>query len=147
VRRICRHGERVGACFAVEASGRNLVVRVPEIQRLIDAVGSPAPAVNLDSANYVMCGNDRLQAVRLLGRRIVHTHAKDGRSGTGPDGRTREMSLSAGGVPWTEYLEALRAVDYDGLLTSEREGDPDPGADIAVAAEFLCPQLVGPARA
>lgn len=141
VRRICRHGERVGAYFALEASGSCFIANADDLGQLIDAVDSPALRVNFDPANFVMFGNDPIQGVRALGRRIVHTHAKDGLRQAG--GRPREVPLGQGGVPWTEYLAALRATGYDGFLTIERETGPDPARDIAAAADFLAQCLRG----
>ena len=140
VRRICRHGERVGAYFAIEASGSCLVGNAADTQRLLDAVGSPALKVNFDPANYHAYGNDPVAGVRALGRHIVHTHAKDS---TRESGRYKEVPLGQGGVPWSPYIAALREVGFDGFLTIERETGDDPDADIAMAAGFLSRVLKG----
>lgn len=134
VRRVCRHGERVGAYFCIEASGSCFVANADDVRRLIDAVGSSALRVNFDPANYAMFGNDPVAAVRALGRHIAHTHAKDG---VRRDGRAREVPLGQGAVPWREYVAALRESGYDGFLTIERETGEDPAADTAAAARFL----------
>jgi sugar phosphate isomerase/epimerase len=110
-------------------------------------------AVNLDPANFVMVtGDDPAQAVRTLRDYIVHTHAKDGAQlyyrdpdqvygmveselVTSPS--FAELPLGQGQVDWDAYLAALRAIDYNGFLTIEREVGEDPYGDIVHAVQFL----------
>jgi len=62
--------------FAIETGPEPAAV----LKRLLDAADSPGVGVNLDPANLVMVtGDDPVAAARLLGPRVVHTHAKDGR--------------------------------------------------------------------
>ena len=114
--------------------------------------------VNLDPANFTMVtGQDAVEAVYLLGKYIVHTHAKDGimldknQNPTdvyhafavgGVDALNactgfKEVPLGEGEVDWKNYLKALREVGFDGFLTIERECGDDPSADIRMAAAFL----------
>ncbi len=114
--------------------------------------------VNLDPANFTMVtGQDAVEAVYLLGKHIVHTHAKDGimldpeQNPTevyhafavgGVDALNackgfKEVPLGEGDVDWDAYLKALRDVGFDGFLTIERECGANPQADIEKATEFL----------
>ena len=114
--------------------------------------------VNLDPANFTMVtGQDAVEAVHILGKYIVHTHAKDGvmldknQNPTdvyhafavgGVDALNacsgfKEVPLGEGEVDWDNYLAALREVGFDGFLTIERECGDDPAADIIKAASFL----------
>lgn len=114
--------------------------------------------VNLDPANFTMVtGQDAVEAVYLLGKYIVHTHAKDGimldpkQNPTevyhafavgGVDALNackgfKEVPLGEGDVDWDAYLKALRDVGFDGFLTIERECGANPQADIEKATEFL----------
>ena len=113
--------------------------------------------VNLDPANFVMVtGQDPVEAVRLLGSKIVHTHLKDGIMVTPADpsdiyGHSkkpqredfdhpeyyRELPIGQGDVKWDEYIGALREVGFDGYLTIERETGADPISDINKAVCFV----------
>ena len=113
--------------------------------------------VNLDPANLVMVtGDDPVKAVKLLGRYIVHTHAKDGvmLKRTDPEiiyehfatGGIEalniadfflETPLGEGDVNFGAYIEALRSVGFDGYLTVERETGANPEADIITALNVL----------
>ncbi len=113
--------------------------------------------VNLDPANFVMVtGQDPVAAVELLGKYIVHTHAKDGimLKATDPEiiyehfatGGIEalnvadfflETPLGEGKVDFAAYLSALKKAGFDGYLTIERETGADPVADIKLAKKFI----------
>lgn len=130
----------------------------PETLRdFIVDTGSAGVGVNLDPANLAMVTDVKApDAVRVLGKYIVHTHAKDGimlkktqpriiydffAYGGIEDLRLgeyfKEVPLGMGSVLWDEYLKALDDIGYKGFLTIERECGDDPDADIKLAVEFL----------
>ncbi|MBI5094761.1 MAG: sugar phosphate isomerase/epimerase [Candidatus Hydrogenedentes bacterium] len=128
VREVAGYAAAHGCCFATETgpeSGESLA-------RFLDAVGSAGAKVNYDPANLCMAGFDHLNDVRVLGRFIVHTHAKDGIAK-----QPKEVPLGAGDVNFPEYLEVLRGIGYTGYLTIERECGDDPVKDIVEAVQFL----------
>ena len=105
---------------------------------------------------------DPVHAVEVLGKYIVHTHAKDGINtfpGSAaacygmrePDGSMRvfteepakfqEVPLGQGQVPWDGYLAALKKAGFNGFLTIERECGADPEGDIRLAMNFLKSKL------
>ena len=149
-----RYAESAGAAFAIETGPEPAAV----LRRFLDDIGlAGGLAVNFDPANLVMvCRENIPEAVRLLGPYIRHTPAKDGLNlkpvdadrlyGAFEDSHLetlqwadyfREVPLGKGGVNFPEYLAALRAADYSGYLTIEREVGNDPYRDIAQAVEFL----------
>lgn len=113
--------------------------------------------VNLDPANFVMVtGQDPVEAVKLLGKYIVHTHAKDGKmlkqtdpeiiydcfARGGIEGLNIldyfiETPLGEGQVDFASYIKALQEVGFDGYLTIERETGSDPVNDIQKAVAEL----------
>jgi sugar phosphate isomerase/epimerase len=148
--KIAAHGEKVGACLAIETGPEPPVV----LKRLIETVGSKAIRINYDPANLVLWPPhlfelegkpyDKEEAMRLydplagvhtLGPYIVHTHAKDAL--VYEDGRRQEVPLGEGWVDWPEYVAALRAEGFDGYFAIEREVGADPVGDITKAVRFL----------
>ena len=145
--------------FAGEMNGHFAVETGPEkailLKKFLDQLGSDGVAVNLDPANLVMCaGDDPVQAVYTLKDYIVHPHAKDGLQvhpvnckavfapryyGIPQEDAAgfREVPLGQGNVNWSDYLQALRDIGYNGFLTIERECGENPAGDIREAAEFL----------
>ena len=113
--------------------------------------------VNLDSANFVMVtGQDPVEAVQILGKYIVHTHAKDGvmLKQTDPEimydcfakggiealnvaDYFLETPLGDGDVDYAKYINALRGIGYDGYLTIERETGENPVSDIQKSLNTL----------
>ncbi len=148
-RELADYAAGKGVTFAIETGPEKAIV----LKQFLDDVGSKGLGVNLDPANLVMVVNDDpVRAVAILGKYIVHTHAKDGiqlevgsalgvyhgNSATSePAAKFREVPLGQGGVDWPRYLEALTKVGYQGFLTIEREVGSDPAGDIAQAIAFL----------
>ena len=147
------------AVFAVETGPEK-----PEtLLNMLHDVDSRGLGVNLDPANLrmVTCV-DPAHAVEVLGKYIVHTHAKDGINITPgcvpahykaynadgslrvfdePGPKRQEVPLGQGQVPWDSYLAALGKAGYDGFLTIERECGTDPEGDIFRAKNFLMQKL------
>jgi len=131
VREVAEYAARKGVSFASETGAEAPKV----LRRFLETVGSPGIKVNYDPANLVMSGYDQLGGVDLLGKYIVHTHAKDGIRRK--DGSCAEVPLGEGGVDFPKYLKKLKSAGYAGFLTIEREVGEDPAADIKAAVEFL----------
>ena len=152
LRECGEYAKSQGVTLAIETGPET----APTLHGFVEAAGDGV-GVNLDPANFVMVtGQDPAEAVRLLGKKIVHTHVKDGKmlNKTDPlviyhhfaSGGIEalnvadyfiETPIGEGNVNWDEYIGALREIGYDGYLTIEREAGPDPIADITLARDFL----------
>lgn len=124
---IGRYAEDRGATLAIETGPESGTV----LRNFLDKVGSKGLSVNLDPANFVMSEYDHMQALQDLAPYIVHTHAKDGKWGSG------EVPLGKGDVNFPEYIKALQSTGYDGFYTIEVECGDDPVGDITRALEYL----------
>ena len=130
--KLGKYGDSIGVKFATE-TGPEMAIK---LRSILEKANTSSAKVNLDPANFVMCaGQDPVEAVHILKDYIVHTHAKDGIKTY--DGTNGERPLGQGGVPYIEYLSALKDIGYDGFLTIEREVGPTPIADIQLAYDFL----------
>jgi len=148
VRAVCHHAESVGAVLAIEPSGPCFIRDARMFLELARRVESPALAVNYDPANIAWAGEDAAEGARLLGGRIVHTHAKDiafaspvaGASEAEMESRERFHDVPAGEgvVDFASYLAALSSSGYDGFLTIEMHaGEEARLKDILVSARNL----------
>ncbi len=155
IRHAAEYAAKRGVMFAIETGPE----KAETLRAFIEEVHSKGLGVNLDPANLRMVSCvDPVHAVEVLGKYIVHTHAKDGintypGSATAaygmcnPDGSKRvfaekpatyqEVPLGEGQVPWDGYINALKKAGFDGYLTIERECGPDPAGDIKKAVHFL----------
>ena len=137
-REIADYGKSIGVTLAIETGPEPAAVLFDFLERFGPGNGI---GVNLDPANLVMVsGDNAAEAVRILGKYIVHTHAKDGYMIGNKEGR-KEKVLGYGDVNYNEYIPALASVGYDGFLTIERDGGDDRVGDIKKEIEFLYEKL------
>lgn len=129
---IARYGDRVGATLALETGLEDGSVLVA----FLDRFDSGSLGVNLDPANLLLHGFDPYASIQALGRRIVHTHAKDARQASASRA-AQEVPLGHGDIDWMKYVATLEEVEYRGWLTIERETGENRLADIAAGVAFL----------
>lgn len=153
-RELAEYADSVGSAFAVETGPEPGKV----LGEFLDSLGAGGVRVNFDPANLVMCVDDRPEnALKYLGKYVVHTHAKDGimlkkkieeKINIGEGAKEHqaladmgmkylELPLGEGDVNFDVYLPALAATGFNGFLTIEREVGDNPEKDIALAVEFL----------
>ncbi len=148
--RLSAHGEKVGACLAIETGPEPPFV----LRRLLTEVGSKALRINWDPANMILWPAAYCRRANEVYRRekwiekfqpteganalvdaIVHTHAKDAL--VTEEGAGKEVPLGTGWVDWPRYVGYLRQGGYDGYFAIERETGADPVGDIQRAVDFL----------
>lgn len=150
LREVGDYAHERGVTLAIETGPELATTLLKFVNCAGDGVG-----VNLDPANFVMVtGQDPAEAVYLIGKKIVHTHVKDGVMLIKVDPNAiygdadvedeiknatffREVPVGEGSVNWDRYVKALRDIGYDGFLTIEREVGDDPAADIKTAIDFM----------
>jgi L-ribulose-5-phosphate 3-epimerase len=129
---LASHGDRVGATLALETGLEDGSV----LAAFLDHFDTGALGANLDPANLLLHGFDPYASIQALGRRIVHTHAKDARQASASR-IAQEVPLGHGDIDWMKYLGTLEEVEYRGWLTIERETGENRLADIAAGIAFL----------
>jgi sugar phosphate isomerase/epimerase len=141
-----KHGVRK-LCFELHPG--MCVYNAASFRRLREAVGQVV-AANLDPSHFFFQGMDPLAVIRVLGEDIAYVHAKDARvdpynlSVQGsldlqPGRPVRELvwtyrtlGYGHGEDFWANFVSALRAIGYDGVLSIEHE-DPLMDAEEAIA--------------
>ncbi|MHB1425566.1 MAG: sugar phosphate isomerase/epimerase family protein [Gemmataceae bacterium] len=129
---LARHGDRAGATLALETGLEDGSV----LAAFLDRFDTGALGVNLDPANLLLHGFDPFASAQALGRRIVHSHAKDARQSSASRA-AQEVPLGHGDIDWMKYLAVLEEIEYRGWLTIERETGEDRLADVAAGVSFL----------
>jgi len=147
---LAEHGEKVGACLAIETGPEPPYV----LKRLIETIGSPAIRINWDPANLILWparfakdlgeeyDRDKwfelfqpVEGIELVGEYVVHVHAKDAL--VHEDGQREEVPFGTGWVEWERFVSLLGDKGYDGYFAIEREVGENPVADIQTAVDFL----------
>jgi L-ribulose-5-phosphate 3-epimerase len=129
--------------------------------KMMRELGSDHIGINFDPANLVLIPEDVLDAVERLGDYIMNTHAKDGillergsqreipvehifhiPEGEGfihiPEGVQWVLPpVGEGDVPFEEYINALRGIDFKGDLIIEFQGGGSRRDAITKSKAFL----------
>ena len=120
VRRICEHAAQHGQTFALETGQEPARV----LLRFMEDVNRPNLRINFDPANMILYGSgDPIEALRLLGPRVVSVHCKDGDWPPPeiPGALGRERPLGEGSVGIERYVRTLAEIGFRGPLNVERE--------------------------
>jgi sugar phosphate isomerase/epimerase len=131
-------GDRVGTQVALEAG----LDPGDKVRDYLGTLDCGSLAVNFDPANFLLNGFDPLKSLVALSGRVVHTHARDGRTAT-VSGGGREVPVGAGDIEWMVYVATLESIDYRGFLIVDRESGDDRFRDVAAGVAFLKRFVVG----
>jgi L-ribulose-5-phosphate 3-epimerase len=132
-------------CDACAANDQDFVLETGQesaatLLSFLGDVERPNIKVNFDPANMVLYGSgDPLQALEMLEAKVLSVHCKDGRSPKAAGELGQEVALGEGEVDFPGFLALLKKMNYEGLLTIERE-EPDAAqrkADIELGVKRL----------
>jgi sugar phosphate isomerase/epimerase len=128
-----RLGE-IAARFGVRVAYENGSEKdVSEILSAIEG-GNEWIGANIDTGNLAARGGDPVQAIRVLGKKVLHVHLKD----VPAVGSHQCVAIGAGIVDMEGVFRELKACGYGGWLSIEVEtGDHDPTAEILASAETI----------
>ena len=137
-----------GVTLALENHG-HVAGRSEQVRAIIEAVDSPFLRANLDTGNFLLVGEDPVQAAETLTGHIALVHLKDlqyappdekGHVFLGPDGaRFTGSIIGEGLVDLPGIVAVLTRQGYDGWLSLEYEGNADP-------LEFAVPRSLATLR-
>lgn len=127
-----------------KANGQNFLMETGQetpitMLRAIDDCGLDNVAVNLDTANLILYGKgEPVGAMDVLGKHVRGLHAKDGLYPTDPSKLGQEVAIGKGRVDFPQVMRQLRAVNYTGPITIEREiSGEKQEADIRASINYL----------
>jgi sugar phosphate isomerase/epimerase len=138
VGRVADHAATHGQTFALE-TGQETAYGL--LRFLLD-VGKLNIGINFDPANMILYGTGNpIEALSLLGPRILSVHVKDGDwpPGDQPQALGKERSLGQGAVGIPGFVEKLKQIGFRGPLNIEREAENQEEriADIRSAVPYL----------
>ncbi len=107
--------------------------------RMIQDVGLDNLRVNLDTANLILYGKGNpSDAMDVIGQYVHGLHGKDGLFPTNPRSLGREVPIGQGKVDFRDVMRRLKALNYHGPLTIEREIEgPEQTKDIVASKVYL----------
>jgi sugar phosphate isomerase/epimerase len=158
--RIARRAQDAGVTrIAFELHPLHLVYNVPTLMKMRAEVG-PIIGANMDPSHLFWQQMDPLAVIRALGNAIFHVHLKDtqivpdqvalaglldGRPFENPAERAwtfRTVGVGHGPEFWAAFVDELRTVGFDGVLSIENEDPYQPAEEgVRQAASFILPFL------
>jgi sugar phosphate isomerase/epimerase len=136
VRHICDEAATFNQSFALETGQETAA----ELLQFLKEVDRPNLGINFDPANMILYGTgEPVEALEMLGARVLSVHCKDGKWPTEPGALGEEMPLGRGDVDWKRFLGQLEKGGYRGPLSVEREAS-DPAqrlVDIRAGLQLL----------
>jgi sugar phosphate isomerase/epimerase len=152
---MAKRARDAGVKFGFEMHPGDAVYNPEALLKLRDAVGEEI-CCNLDPSHLFWQGMDPLVVIKLMGKIIVHVHAKDSKVDEGvvtwrgvndwkhySDVMNRAWTFRTCGYGhdklwWNSFVSNLRMVGYDGVISIEHE-DPLMSANegLSKAVQFL----------
>jgi L-ribulose-5-phosphate 3-epimerase len=110
----------------------------PVLLEFLKKLGRKNAGVNFDPANMILydSGNP-IEALRVLSAWLKQVHIKDGTRTRVPGAWGEEVAAGAGEVPWQEFFETLRELQFSGDCCIEREAGDSRVADIRAARQLV----------
>jgi sugar phosphate isomerase/epimerase len=135
IREVAEHCRMNGLEFWFETGQETPIT----LLRTIEDIGTGNLGINLDPANLLLYGKaNPVDALDVFGKYVRGVHAKDGEYPT--DGRNlgAEKPLGEGRVNFPALVAKLKALDFSGALTIEREiSGPRQVEDIRRGKQYL----------
>jgi L-ribulose-5-phosphate 3-epimerase len=135
VREVAGYARRNGQSLRYETGQETPITML----RAIQDVGLDNQGVNFDCANLIMYGKaNPVDALDVIGKYVQGVHAKDGLWPTNPKELGEEVPIGKGKVDFPRVIQKLRALNYQGAITIEREiSGPQQMEDIRREKAYL----------
>lgn len=121
-RRLGDYADRKGIDIALELEPfrLSLLNSVPEMRRFVDECAHPRVRANIDISHLVLSDTSPADLKQLEGR-AIHVHLSD------CDGKVHgDLPPGRGVVKFLPYLQAIKELAIDGVVSIELEYSPDP---------------------
>jgi len=131
--------ENYGITLTIEPHGI-YTTNAEGLLKIMDLSDSKNLAINFDTGNVTIAGNDALETLKKVIHRVVHVHLKDvrkPRTATGETGVTAGMAIGDGDVDIKGCIDLLKKHNYDGFLSIECSGVEA----LKKSAEYLKPLI------
>ncbi|HME01020.1 MAG TPA: sugar phosphate isomerase/epimerase family protein [Terriglobia bacterium] len=140
LREVAGYAKQNGQNFRYETGQETPITML----RAIEDVGLDNQGINFDCGNLILYGKaNPVDALDVIGKHVQGMHAKDGLYPTDPHKLGEEVAIGKGKADFPRMIEKLRALNYQGAVTIEREiSGPQQLEDIRREKDYL-EKLIG----
>jgi sugar phosphate isomerase/epimerase len=137
---LSKEAEKLGLILALENHG-GLPCTGEEQVEMIEKVGSKYLMATVDIGNYLQCGQEAVDGVRIASKYCAYVHAKDFKKK--PDSsmpwgwNVSPCIVGEGDVDVTGCLSVLKKAGYDGYIALEYEGLEDERIGVPKSLEYV----------
>jgi len=135
---LANHGDRIGTLVALEVG----FDPGDKVKQYLDGFDSGSLSITYDPANFLLNGFDPIKSLIELGPRVIHLHARDGRTAN-VGGGGREVPVGAGDLDWMVLVGTLESLEVHAFIAVDRESGDSRFADVAAGTKFLKRFFVG----
>ena len=112
--------KRLDVALELEPFRLSLLNSLPRMAQFIDECGHPRVKANIDVSHLVLSDSNPGQ-LKLLQGKAIHVHLSD------CDGKTHgDLPPGRGVVKFAPYLQAIKELKMEGVVSIELEFAPDP---------------------
>jgi D-psicose/D-tagatose/L-ribulose 3-epimerase len=112
--------KKVDIALELEPFRLSLLNNIPEMVRFVDDCNHPRVKANIDISHLVLADTSPKDVAQLKGK-ATHVHISD------CDGKVHgDLPPGRGVVKFAPYLQAVKELNFDGVVSIELEYSPDP---------------------
>jgi len=112
--------KKVDIALELEPFRLSLLNNIDEMVRFVDECNHPRVRANIDISHLVLSDTSPLELARLKGK-AIHVHISD------CDGKVHgDLPPGRGVVKFAPYLQAIKELAFEGVVSIELEYSPDP---------------------
>ena len=122
---LLKMAENYGITLTIEPHGV-YTTNAEGLLKIMSLSDSDKLAINFDTGNVAIAGNDSVETLKAVVDHVVHVHLKDVKQEQATEGHetgvTAGMAIGDGDVDIASCLDVLKQHDYDGCLAIECSG-------------------------
>jgi sugar phosphate isomerase/epimerase len=123
--KLVKRAEHYGVTLCVKAHVGAAIYNTPTSLRLLEAIHSPAFGLDMDPSHIHRAGENPVEAIGAVVKRIKHVHIRDCKGRQQNPGKPEDQANGRGDIDLLGYIRVLHENGYTGPLDLEVIGAKD----------------------
>jgi sugar phosphate isomerase/epimerase len=116
---LSRMAEKYGVTLCVKAHVGQSVYNTPTTLQVMEAISSPAFAIDMDPSHIYRAGENPVEAIAAVISRVKHVHIRDCKGRQQGPGKPEDQANGRGDIDLVGYIRVLHEHGYTGPLDLE----------------------------